>query len=113
VHTRDFVYALEDIMWMDKGILHRGQGFTRHVSSKEIFIYSDPDPPAKGGVEVEVSFPSPGDRDANLRMRAQSLIIRVESPSSPEEQHRFAILDRRCKVQEGVIPLKRGTRQED
>jgi hypothetical protein len=109
VHTRDFIYALEDIMWMDKGILNRGQGFTRHVSSTGIFIHSDSEPPAKGGVEVEVSFPSPGDRDANFRMRAQSLIIRVEPPASCARQHGFAILDRNYKLQEGTIQSKRGT----
>ena len=96
-------------MWMDKGILHRGQGLARHIGSKGIFIYSDSEPPAKGGVEVEVSFPSPGGRDANIGMRAQSLIIRADPSESCEKQHGSAILDRGYKLQEGTIQPKRGT----
>jgi hypothetical protein len=109
VHGRAVVHAVEDIRWMDKGSLLRGQGFTRHMNSKHIFIYSDSESLAKGRLEVEVSLPSLGDRDANLRMRAQSLLIRVEPPASPVERHGFAILNRSRKQPEGAILLKRWT----
>jgi hypothetical protein len=68
---------------MYKGILYPGQGFTRDINSKGIFIYSDLEPPAKGGVEVEVSFPSLGEADANLRMRVQSFMTRSGAASEP------------------------------
>ena len=109
MHTRDFVYALEDIMWRDKGIQHRGQGFRRDIKSRGIFVYSDSEPPAKGRAEVEASFPFFGEADANLRLRLQSLMIRVERPPNPEERDGFAILNRSYKLREGTVPLKRGT----
>jgi hypothetical protein len=108
-HNRYVVHTLVDILRWDKGILHSGQGFTRDINSNGMFIYSDPDPRAQVDIEVEVSFPSLGEAHANLRMRTQSSIIRVEPPPSPEEQHGFAILNRSYKLHEGTIPLKRGT----
>jgi hypothetical protein len=109
VQIRFFVHALEDIMWMGKGILHRGQGFTRDINSNGMFIYSDSEPRAQGDIEVEASFPSLGEAHANLRIRTQSLIIRREPPPSPEEQRGFAILNRSYKLHERTIPLKRET----
>jgi len=108
-HIRYVVHALVDIMRWDKGILPSGQGFTRDINSNGMFIYSDSEPRAQGHIEVEVSFPSLGEAYANLRMRTQSLIIRLEPPPSPEEQHGFASLTRSCKLHEGTTPLKRGT----
>ena len=97
MRAREFVHALEGIMWMDKGIPHRRQGFRCDINIKRHSYYSDSEAPAKGGLEVEVSLPSLGDRDTNLRMGAQSSIIRVESPRRHEEQHGFATLDRSRK----------------
>jgi HSP20 family molecular chaperone IbpA len=109
VHARSFVHALVKIMWTDKGILHGGHGFMRDMKSKGIFVYSDSEPPAKGRAEVEASFPFFGEADANVRLRPQSLMIRVEPPPNPEEQDGFAILNRSYKLSEGTVPLKRRT----
>ena len=106
--NRYVVHALVDIMRRDKGILHSGQDFARDIDSKGMFIYSDSEPREQGNIEVEVSFPSLGEADVNLKMRTHSLVIWVEPSPSSEEQHGFAILNRTYKLHEGTIPFKRG-----
>jgi hypothetical protein len=80
-------------MRRDKGILHSRQDFARDIDSKGMFIYSDSEPREQGNIEVEVSFPSLGEADVNLKMRTHSLVIWVEPSPSSEEQHGFAILN--------------------
>ena len=86
-----------------------GDQASRAKSIQKAFLFTQIRNLWQRGVEVEDCFPSPGDAEANLGMRTQSLIIRVVPPAGPEEQHGFAILNRSCKLHAGIIPLKRGT----
>ena len=55
-HTRYGVRALVDFEWVDEGVLRRGQGLTRDISTKGMFIYSITKPPVKADLRVDVSF---------------------------------------------------------
>ena len=100
--TRYGLHALVDFDWMDTaGVPQQGQGFTRDISPKGVFIYSDSQPPAKADVRVEVSLLSIAHAVRNLRMRAEGLIIRVEPPTSAGIGRGFAILNRSCKLHNG------------
>ncbi len=100
-HPRFDVRAHVDFEWMEGGVLRRGHGLTRDISSKGMFIYSDSKPPAKADLHVKVSFVSVGGALTNFHLRANSLVVREEPPSSPGADHGFAILNRSYELHNG------------
>jgi PilZ domain-containing protein len=103
--TRYGVRALVDFEWNDEGVTRRGQGITRDISPKGIFIYSDINPPAKADLLVDVFFGDVGSIPTNLQLRANGLVIRVEPATKPGSQQGFAILNRRYELHDGVNPI--------
>jgi hypothetical protein len=99
-HTRYGVRALVDFEWVDEGVTRRGQGMTRDISSKGMFIYSNVHPPAKADLLVDVSFRDVSSIPTKLQMRAKGLVIRVEPATDPESQQGFAILNRSFELRE-------------
>ena len=97
-HTRYAVQALIDFEWMEEGVLRREQGVTRDISQKGMFIRSNAMPPAKADMEVDVAFRDIASIPTILRMRARSLVIRVELASGPLSLPGFAILNRTCEL---------------
>lgn len=88
---------------MDKeGVPHLGQGFTRDISVKGMFICSDSLPPVKVDIHVELSFGSVAEAFTDLRMSAEALVIRLEWATRPEIPRGFAILNRSCKLHNGA-----------
>jgi hypothetical protein len=100
--TRYGLRAIVDFEWRDaEGVSHRGQGLTRDISIKGMFIRSDSQPPAKTDLHLELSFRSVAGAFTNLRMNAEALVIRVEPASSPGMDLGFAVLNRSCKLHNG------------
>jgi hypothetical protein len=101
------LHALVDFEWRDsEGVSHRERGHTRDISSKGMFIYSLSEPPAKADVQVEVSFRSVAETYMNLRLRATALVLRVEPETRRGAPHGFALLNRSCKLYDGVAPIE-------
>jgi hypothetical protein len=100
--TRYGVRALVDFEWIDEGVIRRGQGITRDISTKGIFIYSEMNPPAKADVLVDVSFRGVTSIPSTLQMRAKGLVIRVEPAIEPGSQQGFAMLNRSYELRHGV-----------
>src|SRR5258708_629147 len=75
------VRALVDFEWMDEGVLRSGQGLTRDISSKGMFIYSDSEPPTKADLPVKVSIGSVAEGFTNVQLRANALVVSVERSS--------------------------------
>ena len=101
------IRALVDFKWRDsEGVPHRVPGHTRDISSKGMFIYSRADPPAKADVQVDVSFRSVAETYMNLRLRAKALVLRVEPETMRGAPHGFALLNRICKLHNGVGPIE-------
>jgi hypothetical protein len=103
-HTRYGVRALVDFEWIDEGESHHGRGLTRDINSKGMFIYSDSEPPVKTDLQVEVSFSGIAETPTNLRLSAESLVIRVDSAPSGDERRGFAILNRSYKLRGALAP---------
>jgi len=93
-HTRYAVHALIEFEWMEAGVLRRGQGVTRDISQKGMFIDSNTVPPTKADLEVDVVFQDIARVPTGLRMRARSFVIRSELVSDRRAQHGFAILNK-------------------
>ena len=93
-HTRYGVRAPAYFEWIDKGVPQRGRGITRDISSKGMFIYSESEPPLKADLQVDVFFCAFTEAPRNLQLRAESLVVRVESAASHDAHHGFAILNR-------------------
>ena len=95
------VQALVNFEWMDEEVLRRGQGVTRDISPKGMFIYSEAKPPAKSDLRVDISFHD--DTTAkDVQMKARGLVIRVEPSTGPGSFEGFAILNRSYDLDEGV-----------
>lgn len=97
-----------DFEWFDENVLHRGRGFTRDISSKGMFIYSDFEPPAKADLRVKVSFRTDTEAPANLWLSAQALVVRVGPAASRDAPRGFAILNRSYKLHNGRISIDEG-----
>jgi len=93
-HPRYSVRALVDFEWMDDGMLRRGQGQTRDISSKGIFVYSPSEPPTKADLEVEVFLSPVAEAVTKLRISAKGLVIRVEPATKFGEDGGFAVLNK-------------------
>jgi len=101
------IRALVDFEWRDReGVPHRERGRTRDISSKGMFIYSHAEPPSKADVQVEVSFRSVAETYMNLQLRATALVLRVEPETRRGAPHGFALLNRICKLHNGVAPIE-------
>ncbi len=89
------VRALVKFEWFDgKGTRHREQGFTRDISSKGMFIFSDSLPPAKADLQVDIFFGSITGAEPNLELSANVLVIRLEPATNPGMSGGFAVLNR-------------------
>jgi hypothetical protein len=104
--TRYGVRARVDFEWVEEGVLQRGQGLTRDISSKGMFIYSDSEPPPRADLRVRVSFSSVAEALTSVQLRALALVLRLEPASSPELQHGFAILNRSYELHDGVSSIE-------
>jgi hypothetical protein len=97
--TRYGLRALVDFGWMDReGVPKQGQGFTRDISPKGMFIRSDSQPPAKADVQVGVALHSVAHAVTSLRIRAEGLVICVEPSPSSRIRRGFEVLNRSCKL---------------
>jgi len=99
------VRALVKFEWADEGLLQRGQGHTRDISAKGMFVYSDITPPAKADLRVEVSFREFAISPTNLQMRVRGLVIRLEPATNPGSLQGFAILNRSYELHHGENPV--------
>jgi hypothetical protein len=71
-----------------------GNGKTRDVSLRGVFVFADVCPPAGSAVRVNVLLPS-GAGDSNLVMRARATVVRVESTEVSESGAGFAAVTKR------------------
>ena len=93
------VRALVKFEWFDeKGNRHREQGFTRDISSKGMFIFSDSPPPAKVDIQAEILFYCIAGADVNLDLRVNALVLRLESVSKSGAPDGFAVLNRSYSI---------------
>ena len=96
--TRYGIQALVNFEWIDEGVLRKGQGITREISSKGMFICSDVKPPVKADLLVDVRFEGVLSMAKNLKMGARGLVIRVEPGTSAGSPEGFAILNRSYEI---------------
>jgi hypothetical protein len=93
-HTRYSIRVPVNFKWQDEGIIHVGSGLTRDISTSGMFVYSAVIPPEKADIELDISFPSAGNADTNLRMSSTALVLRVDCAANPGELNGFAVLNR-------------------
>jgi hypothetical protein len=105
------VRALVKFEWIDgQGTRHQEQGFTRDISSRGMFIFSDSLPPTKADLQAEVFFGGIAGAGANLELRVNALVLRVESVLESGSYNGFAVLNRSYSIaNQGSIP----EREED
>jgi hypothetical protein len=81
--------------WHDaQGVQRGGQGVTRDVSSKGLFISSACLPPTKADLRLEVLFGSVVGEESNLRLEVEGLVLRVEPATHFAVSSGFAVLNK-------------------
>ena len=92
--TRYKLSAPVNFSWRNPGgSHHRGQGFTRDISSDGTFVLTDTCPPPGVLIQIEVLFPAM-EKDSVLKMRAQGEVLRVEAIAGGDTNRGFAAI---CK----------------
>jgi hypothetical protein len=93
------IRAVAKFEWVDGGgVRHWGQGLTRDISAKGLFILTDSRPPTKADLQVEVFFSSIAGADTNLELCVQSVLLRVEWGPNVGVSSGFAVLNRSYKI---------------
>jgi len=109
LEQRERPVSMSTHMWTSsgwrKGSYEVDEDYTRH-QLEGMFIYSDAKPPTKADIRVKVSFASLGRGLTNLHLRANSLVVREDPPSSPGADYGFAILNRNYELHNGVPSIE-------
>jgi hypothetical protein len=97
-HFRFDVRATAMFRWEDgDGIQHWGEGVTRDISSKGMFVCCNPIdtlPPGKADVKIVVTLSPLRDAGRRLQLEAEAVVIRVEPMVEPKPIRGFAVLNR-------------------
>jgi hypothetical protein len=93
-------------VWTDaEGLDHGGQGITRDIASKGIFIHTNSPPPPRSDLHIEVVL-SAGDSEIfafPVLMQASALVVRVEPPQRSGLQGGFAVLTKSYELLRGKV----------
>ena len=68
--------------WTDRdGVTHKGEGFTRDISSHGVYIHAEGGAPTERDVEIDINIllPSSLDTPRTLHMSGRAKVTRVES----------------------------------
>jgi hypothetical protein len=93
--TRFNVRAGVSFEWQDaEGVEHCGQGVTRDISTKGLFMFADCLPPVKVDVRLEVLFGSVDGTESHLQLEAEAVVLRVEAAANTGILGGFAVLNK-------------------
>jgi hypothetical protein len=95
------VQTLVVFKWKRGEVSHHGQGITRDISTRGMFIYSEDGPPVKTNLDLEVAFARFGEKGSRLQMTSKSTVLRVEPPMEPGALHGFAVVHKSYKLHAG------------
>jgi hypothetical protein len=94
--------------WKDRdGIAHKGQGFTRDISSQGVYIYAESQPPCEANIHIDVLFSSLLEAHSPVQMSAGAKVIRVEPISIDERIGGFVAVSSTFTLLNGVTDLPR------
>jgi hypothetical protein len=82
-------------------VSQRGKGFTRDISKRGMFIYSDDIPPIRTNVHLELAFSPLGKESSQLQMTAKAIVLRVEPPAELDGPQGFAVVNQSYKLHAG------------
>ena len=90
--VRYAVQAPAFFTWSDlKSRVHRGEGLTRDVSSRGLYVWSEEGPPAGVVVDVEVLLPRFHEKTPGLRIEGRGRVTRVDSRLEKTPQIGFGV----------------------
>jgi hypothetical protein len=92
--------------WKDRdGIVHKGKGFTRDISSQSVYIYAESQPPADANIHIDILFSSLLEAHSPVQMSAGAKVIRVEPISIDERLGGFVAVSSSFTLLNGVTDL--------
>lgn len=81
--------------WRDRdGALHHGEGFTRDICSRGVYVCAEWRPPADVDIHVDISLPSLRDANGTVLISGKAKIVRVEAPVPDENFGGFVVESR-------------------
>jgi len=70
-------------------MVEKGQGFTRDISSRGVYVYAESQPPIDAEIQIDVDLPPLLEADSTLRMSGDAKVIRVEATAIDEHCEGF------------------------
>jgi len=99
LHQRFDLQATARFSWKDAGgVRIEGQGLTRDISEKGVFVLTPQVPPSGTSVRLEVRAPSLSGSDLLIQSRGQ--VVRVEGASQPQAGAGFAAATSSLKLRD-------------
>lgn len=79
-HSRYELAVPVTFQWKgDRGVRHRGEGYTRDVSKHGVFVLTNSCPPAESELRIEVHLPPLKRCGAPVQMRGRAQVVRIEA----------------------------------
>ena len=86
--------------WKDpRGIRQEGRGYTRDISPRGVFVYTEEIPPVGTYLSYEALFPALGKASTGLRMQVDGQVLRVE-PAAESRGGGFATIGEKFALHE-------------
>ena len=98
----------------EQGIEVQGEGRTRNISEKGVFVDAAICPPIGSSVELNFSLPAIPDAERGMNVEHKGEIVRLEGTEQPEHSGGFAITSRKVvwRYEDGNI-FDRGEEKGD
>jgi hypothetical protein len=87
--------------WKSGEVSQHGKGFTRDISKRGVFIYSDDIPPIRTNVRLELAFSPLGREGLQLQMTSTAIVLRIEPPAELGGPQGFAVINQSYKLHAG------------
>lgn len=75
----------------ERGVRLKGEGITRDMSTKGVFVYSVVLPPERAPITMEVAFPPLREGASPVRIHLHGQVMRVESYPADPVHNGFAV----------------------
>lgn len=111
LRTRFDLTAPVTYSWKERpGVRRTGQGATRDVSERGLFVLSDSCPPVGTAIQFEVLFSFRD--DSQIRMKAKGKVVRVQAEGNGDSIHGFAADTRVLWLSNQAVSAAGGTNVE-
>jgi hypothetical protein len=77
-------------LWKNRdGVVQHGDGFTRDISSRAAYVYTESQPPTDAEIDIDIVLAWLSEEHSSLHMSGKAKVIRVEATTTDEHSGAF------------------------